>query len=215
MIKLALRDPTDCVEFPVFPVEESGRKRELRGHVALAKDYNAEYVLSKMRGLHAVGIKKITIHTTGIDQGGLDMIACVSQSLGIRLNIENMPNGRTSEVESLKRLIEGIEKPLKINSEMSLRCCSIGVTLDVGHAAVNDSLDEYIRRFCAEIKSVHLYKIEENGHQPFGSYGEFEYVADKLITLYNCDWWVIEADNAWQMVEWFKRYRVDRNCYEP
>lgn len=195
MIKLAIRDPSDCIEFPIYPIMPE-KTQEVRGHVAFPPkgsgiEHDKNYVLDKVAQLAEIGIKEITIHTMGLTLKSLDAIATFVQGYGAILNIENRKAGRTSRVKDLTKI---------------LWATGADLTFDIGHTEANGNTVEYTLEYQDFIRNAHLYATEgDHGHEPFKDYNHFVSVLNNLLVLPCLEWIVIEANQADKMVEWYKK----------
>ncbi len=205
MIRLAIRNLTDMLEYPIFPVRENSYKQEIKGHIPMQKhtSHDIYYVLNEIHRLHDFGIKDVTIHTLGISQTNLNTLAGITYELSVALNIENRRVGRTKTWQGTQDILNGMRASTLANYASLDH--NLGITLDIGHAIANGDLDKYISELGDFIRVAHIYRIEDDtGHRFFNSQQEFFTVANKLKTLPRCDWWVIEVDQVNEILGWFK-----------
>jgi sugar phosphate isomerase/epimerase len=116
---------------------------------------------------------------------GLADLAATARTLGVRMCLENLIRGWTSEPDLYEKL---------------LRKTGCAGTLDVGHAHVCDSvscgaydIDDFAMPHPARILNAHIYHTEtEQGHVPPSNYEDLETRLHLLSRLPLCDWWVLE-----------------------
>jgi len=196
-IRLAIRSLNDCIEFPIYPIMPE-KTQMIKGHITFppkGRDHDLIYVKGQMAKLIGIGIKEITIHTLGLNLTKLVEIADFAKNQGIILNIENRRGGRTSRIKDLTKI---------------LWATGADLTLDIGHCRSNNTLDSYLKEFNGIIHNIHLYSIEDStGHIPIKNYREFKNIADKLVKLEKCNWWVLEANNVKEIIKWYTKFLDD------
>jgi sugar phosphate isomerase/epimerase len=109
------------------------------------------------------------------------------RSLGVCICLENLAWGWTSRPELFEKLI---------------RRSGSGVTLDLGHARVSQSiesqrfsLEDFVTPHQNQVFNAHIYHEEtEDGHLPPA---KLEDVLERLhlLSTLPCDWWVLELRN--------------------
>lgn len=114
----------------------------------------------------------------------LSSLVRYGEDLGVCVCLENLASGWSSRPELFERLI---------------RKTGAGITLDIGHATVCDSVECQSYKFedfalpnADRVFNAHIYHVERNGwHVPPGNLSD---LCERLTILsyLPCDWWVLE-----------------------
>lgn len=108
-----------------------------------------------------------------------------ARTAGICISLENLAWGWTSHPNLYEKLI---------------RRTDCWATLDIGHAAVSDSVlsrrfdvGDFVSPHSERVLNAHIYHLEtDSGHVPPNSVSDLEERLEILWRLPMCDWWVLE-----------------------
>ena len=176
-----------------YPEWEFGNADTHRSEQALRVHCNT---IDKIQGL---GEPVLTVHV-GLDKNALLDYERVKENLcrltdyagkkGIKVNLENLRTGITSDPEIMLDLTEA---------------SGARITFDVGHAVSSKkvaggeyTVPEIIEMFGSRINGVHIYGKEEQGcHYPVENARSVAPIMDKLLLL-PCNWWTVELKDCTQ-----------------
>lgn len=136
----------------------------------------------------------------------LGELVSYAQALGIRVCLENLASGWSSRPQLFEKLI---------------RKTGAGITLDIGHARVCQSvqcqvyeLEDFIIPHPDRVFNAHIYHEEVDGrHMPPERLDDIEDRLDLLCSL-QCDWWVLELRERGPLMETLKvvRQYLEKGC---
>lgn len=122
-----------------------------------------------------------------------------AEGLGVRLCLENLAAGWSSRPELFEKLI---------------RKTGAGITLDIGHARVCESvqcqifeLEDFVSPYPERVHNAHIYHEEtDNRHVPPVCVEDLRNRLDLLLSL-SCKWWVLELREEQPLVATLKVVR--------
>ncbi len=136
--------------------------------------------------LHSGVDRKIELHYETLVEN-LSQIVTYGKSMGIKVAIENLKKGLTSDPEILLDLAQKADA---------------AITLDLGHAITSHAVAE-ARRFSVidiidmfeeRLSEIHFYEKELDRHYPPKDLTILGPIMDRLL-LTDCRWWTIELDD--------------------
>lgn len=122
-----------------------------------------------------------------------------AEGMGVRLCLENLASGWSSRPQLFEKLI---------------RKTGAGITLDIGHARVCESvrcriyeLEDFVSPYPERVFNAHVYHEEVDGrHIPPGRLDDIRGRLDLLSSL-SCGWWVLELREETPLLTTLKAVR--------
>ncbi len=129
----------------------------------------------------------------------LSDLVSYAESLGVRLCLENLASGWSSRPQLFEKLI---------------RKTAAGITLDIGHARVCQSvqcqiyeLEDFVMPHQDRVFNAHIYHEEvDDRHVPPASLDDIKGRLDLLFSL-SCGWWVLELRDEAPLLATLKAVR--------
>ena len=170
-------------EFDIGDANSSKAKEAVRVHLACLdaiKDLGEPFLT-----IHS-GVNRQTELRYDILVENLSRVVDHGRGMGIRVAIENLKKGLTSDPEIL------LDLSVKTNAR---------ITLDLGHAVTSSAVAtrrfnviEIVEMFQDRLSEVHFYEKELDRHYPPKDLSILGPIMDRLL-LTDCRWWTIELDD--------------------